>query len=79
MSRPIGISLEQLADEMISSARAAVDNQEDKAMQALVAEHGRGVVLAHLLGGAIRGVNPDGAGFDIKVDGQVVCQIPRGK
>lgn len=71
-----GIPLSQIVDDMFKEVNAALDNKEDKEMQAMIATHGRNKVFCWLIGGAIRSVNPDGAEVVFKEGDKVIHTVP---
>lgn len=61
---------------MLRETHAALDNKDDKVIQEMIATHGRNKVFCWLLGGAIRGMNPDGAEVVFKENGKVIHTVP---
>ena len=67
-----GMTLQELADEILKSAIAATDAPENKH---LVEQFGRKKVLATFLGASIGAFNPQTPGVDFVDDGKVIHSI----
>lgn len=69
-----GITPEQLANEIIASARKAIDEPTPE-VQALIDEHGKSKVLAVFLGASIGAFNPQTPGIDFVENGKVIHRV----
>lgn len=72
----VGVSLEEIASTMLRETNAALDNKDDRVIQDMIATYGRNKVFCWLLGGAIRGVNPDGAEIVFTDGEKIVHKVP---
>jgi hypothetical protein len=73
-----GISPEELANEIIASARKAIDDPTPE-VQALIDEHGKSKVLAVFLGASIGAFNPQTPGIDFVENGKVIHRVEGAK
>jgi hypothetical protein len=69
-----GITIRQLAEEILASTHKAVDEPTPE-VAALIAEYGKAKVFAAFLGASIGAFNPETPGVDFVDNGKVIHSI----
>lgn len=69
-----GITLDELANQILASTRKAVDEPTPE-VAALIAEYGKAKVFAAFLGASIGAFNPETPGVDFVENGKVIHSI----